>query len=800
MLLVPPGDLDLSMTVTTKANTPANRAAELRARIEEANHRYHVLDDAQIPDADYDKLMRELEAIEAAHPELAAADSPTLRVGASPSREFAEVRHALRMLSLANAFSDEEIVDFVRRIEEHLDIADPVFSVEPKFDGLAISLRYENGVFVQGATRGDGETGEDVTVNLRTIKAIPLRLRGDDWPAVLEVRGEVYMPRADFERYNAHAREHGGKVLANPRNGAAGSLRQLDSSITASRPLAFFAYAPGAVENGSLPNAHSALMRKFRDWGFPVSQLVETARGAQGCLDYYRRIGAARDSLPFDIDGVVYKLDDLAGQRELGFVGRTPRWAIAHKFPAQEQQTKVEAIIINIGRTGAATPAAVLEPVHVGGVTVTNATLHNADQVARLDVRVGDTVIVRRAGDVIPEVVRVVPALRPDGTQAWAMPTHCPICGSEIVREDGEVVARCSGELICPAQRVQSIFHFAGRRAMDIEGLGERVIEDLVALGFVKSPADLYALTVADFAEMRRRADERDGTTPETVKAGKVATRWAENLIESIDHSRATTLERFLYALGIEHVGESTAKALAAWFGRLQLIRHLPWPLLKLVPDIGGEVARSIDHFFTQEGNQSAIDELLMRGVNLKDEHDVSPKLRQSLGSDCLLASFEIPKLTGKRATQLAAAFEDLERVTHVPEHQLVTAGLPADTAAALVRWRDEGGHAELFTRSLRSWNTLRELAGSAGEAGQSLPLDGQTAVLTGTLKSMTRDEAKDRLERLGAKVAGSVSKKTSFVVAGEEAGSKLTKAQELGVEIWDETRLLAFLAGQGGS
>ncbi len=406
------------MTSPEQTTNPSTRAAELRARIDEANYRYHVLDDAQIPDADYDKLMRELEAIEAAHPELAVADSPTRRVGASPSREFAEVRHELRMLSLANAFSDEEIEDFVRRIEERLEIENPLFSVEPKFDGLAISLRYEDGVFVQGATRGDGETGEDVTVNLRTIKAIPLHLRGDDWPAVLEVRGEVYMPRAEFERYNEHAREHGGKVLANPRNGAAGSLRQLDSSITASRPLAFFAYAPGAVEEGALPKTHTALMKKFREWGFPVSQLVETARGAQGCLDFYRRIGESRDSLPFDIDGVVYKVDDLDAQRELGFVGRTPRWAIAHKFPAQEQSTRILAIDINIGRTGAATPIARLEPVQVAGVVVTNATLHNADQIERLDVRVGDTVIVRRAGDVIPEVVRVIEDQRPADTIA----------------------------------------------------------------------------------------------------------------------------------------------------------------------------------------------------------------------------------------------------------------------------------------------------------------------------------------------------------------------------------------------
>jgi DNA ligase (NAD+) len=682
------------------------RASSLRERLNEASHRYHVLDAPTIADAEYDALMRELEALEAAHPEIVTPDSPTQRVGAAPSAEFAEVRHEIPMLSLANAFDEEEVTEFANRIRKLLKIDEQVpltFSTEPKFDGLAISLRYEHGALVRGATRGDGETGEDVTSNLRTIKQVPMRLRGDDVPAVLEVRGEVYMPRAGFEKYNEKARASEGKIkpLVNPRNAAAGSLRQLDPRITAQRPLAFYAYAVGVVEGGMLPETHSQTLRKLREWGFPVSDLVGTAVGEGGCLDYYRRIGAQRDALPFDIDGVVYKLDDLALQRELGFVGRTPRWAIAHKFPAQEMTTTIEAIEINIGRTGAATPTARLKPVFVGGVTVTNATLHNADQVARLDVRIGDTVIVRRAGDVIPEVVSVVAdaqhAMRPQ----WQMPATCPVCGSEIVREEGEVVARCTGGLSCAAQVQQAIFHFASRRAIDIDGLGERYIEDLTDLGYVKSVADLYKLTIDDLLEMKRRADERDGTTPETVKAGKVATKWGENLVEAIDRSRRTTLERFLYALGIADVGEATAKMLARWFGSLDALMAADEDALQTVPDVGPIVAAHIARFFAQPHNREVIAALRSNGI---------------------------------------------------------------------------------------IWEEREPQRTSSG------PLVGKTAVLTGSLVALTRDEAKEKLEALGAKVAGSVSKKTSFVVAGSEAGSKLDKASELGIEIWDETKLLEFL------
>ncbi|MEP6907475.1 MAG: NAD-dependent DNA ligase LigA, partial [Pseudoxanthomonas sp.] len=604
--------------------------------------------------------------------------------------------------------------------------------------------------------------------------------------------------RAEFEKYNERARLHGGKVLANPRNGAAGSLRQLDPRLTAQRPLAFFAYGTGMVEGGVLPQSHSATLTQLREWGFPVSAESKVVQGAAGLLAYYEQIGKKRDALAFDIDGVVYKLDDNAGQHEMGFVSRAPRWAIAHKFPAQEQVTTVEAIEIQIGRTGAATPVARLAPVQVAGVVVTNATLHNADQIARLDVRVGDTVIVRRAGDVIPEVVSVMLEQRPADATAWAMPKVCPICGSEIVREEGEAVWRCSGELSCPAQRKEAIRHFASRRAMDVEGLGDRLIEDLSDLGYLQTVADLYKLRLEDLLEMKRRADERDGTTPahaakNGVKAGKVASKWAENLIAAINVSRATTLERFLFALGIQHVGESTAKALAQWFGDLETIRYLPWPLFKHVPDVGGEVARSLGHFFDQPGNQQVIDDLLAREVSITDRHAATAKLRDGLDLATLLVDMEIPKVTRIRAEQLATAFASAEALVDAPAHRFVTAGLPAESANALVAWLEVPENSALMLRSEQAMIALRDALPN-DERTVAGPLDGKTFVLTGGLASMSRDEAGEKLEALGAKIAGSVSKKTSVVVAGEAAGSKLTKAEELGVEIWDEAQLLSFL------
>ena len=685
------------------------RVAELRQALEDANYRYYILDDPNLADIEYDRMLRELADLEVGHPELRDPNSPTVRVGAAPSGKFATVAHDVPMLSLGNAFEDDEVREFVARIEKETGDGAPMFSVEPKLDGLAISLRYEQGAFVRGATRGDGSSGEDVSANLRTIRSIPLRLRGKA-PAVLEVRGEVIMPNADFERWNEAARARGEKPMANPRNGAAGSLRQLDPRITAQRPLAFYAYALGQVEGASLPPTHSQTLAWLRELGFPVSAEVGVAQGVDGLLDYYRRIGERRDALPYDIDGVVYKLDRYDQQRAMGFVSRAPRWALAHKFPAQEEATTVESVEVNVGRTGAVTPWVLMTPVHVGGVTVTRATLHNADQVARLDVRVGDTVIVRRAGDVIPEVVRVVEEKRPLDRRGkplhppFQLPDKCPDCGSAVEREEGEVVARCTGGLFCPAQRKQSLFHFGSRRAMDIEGLGERFIEALVDLGYVHTVADLYRLTVDDFIAMKQRADEMAGTVPETVKAGKIATRWAENLVAAIEASKASSLERVLYALGIRDVGESTAKTLARHFGALDPLMAADEEALKQVPDVGPVVARRIAHFFEQPHNREVIAALRAAGVHWKE----GPPRRATEG-----------------------------------------------------------------------------------------PLSGQTVVLTGGLASMSRDEAGARLEALGAKVSGSVSKKTSFVVAGEAAGSKLAKARELGLDIWDEPRLLAYLAEQ---
>lgn len=822
------------------------RIAELRRLLDDANHRYYVLDDPAIPDAEYDALLRELEALEAAHPEFASDDSPSRSVGARPAGGFAEVAHAIPMLSLANAFETpgvaddtddrarfSEVADFERRIEQKLGVRAPVFSVEPKLDGLAISLRYEDRVFVQGATRGDGATGEDVTANLRQVRSVPLRLRGDA-PAVLEVRGEIYMPRKAFAEWNAHALERGEKLLANPRNGAAGSLRQLDPAVTRRRPLAFFAYSVGEVRGLELPPTHSRTLALLREYGFPVAPETDTATGFEGLITYYRRIGAMRDALAYDIDGVVYKLDDYAQQREMGFVSRAPRWALAHKFPAQEQATVLREIGVQVGRTGAITPVARLEPVQVAGVTVTSATLHNADQVARLDAREGDTVIVRRAGDVIPEIVRVIDERRPAGTAPWSMPTACPVCGSELVREEGAAAWRCSGGLSCAAQRKEAVRHFASRRAMDIEGLGDRQSEALVDFDFVHSPADLYALTVEDLVRMKVALDAATGADLATTIAesrgaltldatgaaalatdvdfkradflrahvtvdvsGKVATRWAENLLKGIDASRRTTLPRFLFALGIPHLGETTAKALAQWLGTLDLIRTTPATLLQALPDIGGEVARSIATFFEQPGNAAVVDALLDAGITFTDESAPAAALHERLGLAHLLQTLPVEKLGGKSAERLAEAYGTLDALLKANATGWSGAGASAAGAQNLADYLANPDALRELRASEAAMRRLLEAAPQR-DTTQAGPLDGKTVVLTGSLASLSRDEAGARLEALGAKVAGSVSKKTHLVVAGDAAGSKLAKATELGIEVWDEARLLALLGTHG--
>ncbi|WP_313169284.1 NAD-dependent DNA ligase LigA [Massilia oculi] len=768
--------------------------AWLVAELNRASYNYHVLDAPTIPDAEYDKLYHELLALETTHPEAVDPDSPTQRVGDAPIPEFSQVTHAVPMLSLNNGFTDDDIENFDRRVREGLETRQVAYNAELKFDGLAISLRYENGRLAQAATRGDGYTGEDVTANIRTVNVIPLRLHGNDVPAVLEVRGEVLMFKRDFEALNERQRAAGQKEFANPRNAAAGSLRQLDSRITRQRKLRFFAYGVGQLEGAELPETHSCTLDWLDALGLPVAKERKVVTGQDGLLDFYRDIGERRKSLPYEIDGVVYKVDRIEDQRALGFVSRAPRFALAHKFPAEEALTTVQAIEVQVGRTGAITPVARLVPVSVGGVTVTNATLHNEDEVRRKDVRVGDTVIVRRAGDVIPEVLSVVLERRPSPEPAiYALPKQCPVCGSHVVREADEAIARCSGGLTCAAQRKEAIRHFAGRRMMDIEGLGDRYIDSLVEANLVKGVADLYKLTLDDLLKMKRLADERDGTTPETVKQGKVATKWADNLLAAIAASRQPPLERLLFALGIRHVGESTAKTLADWLGSLALVRRAPAALLRVLPDIGGTVAESIAEFFAEEKNQIALNALLDAGVGPKGEHPPKAQLREKLDEIKLLAALDIPKLTEPRARQVVGAGQTLEDIGVRTDFGIF--GLPATVAAALEEWMAVRANRErvqalaALRRSLLE--SLPEVSAAAAPEG---PLAGKTFVLTGTLPTMSRDAAGALIEQAGGKVSGSVSKKTSYVVAGAEAGSKLAKAEELGVTILDEAALLALL------
>jgi DNA ligase (NAD+) len=665
------------------------RIERLRRTLDHHNYRYYVLDDPEIPDAEYDRLMRELMHLEADYSELVTSASPTQRVGASPLPAFEEVKHRSPMLSLTNAFDEQEVIDFDDRVRGRLGVGELDYVAEPKLDGLAVSLIYEGGLLSRGATRGDGTRGEDVTQNVRTIRAVPLRLYAEGIPRLLEVRGEVYMTREGFRRLNSDQRKRGERPFANPRNAAAGSLRQLDSRITASRPLSISCYGIGAAEADQLPKRHFQQLEQLKDWGLPISSEVALVRGVDGCLDYYRALAARRDELAYDIDGVVYKVDALEFQAALGTVARAPRWAIAHKFPAEEVLTQVLEIGVQVGRTGAITPVARLEAVRVGGVTVTSATLHNQAEVERKDVRVGDTVIVRRAGDVIPEIVRVVLARRPAGTHPFVLPSLCPECNSQVVQAEGEAVARCSAGLFCPAQRREAIRHFASRRAMDIEGLGEKLVEQLVAGGFVGTVADLYHLTRGQLAALERMADKS-----------------AQNLLEAIEKSKSTTLSRFLYALGIRDVGEATARGLAQHFGSLEALQAADTESLQAVPDVGPVVAQHIFSFFRQAQNQAVIEGLRDAGVRWANE-------------------LETP-----------------------------------------------GPH--------------------------SLPLSGKTFVLTGTLKSMSREQAKVRLETLGARVTSNVSGNTDYLVAGVGAGSKFDKAESLAINVLDEAEFLELLAQPG--
>ncbi len=665
-----------------------NKLTQLRTTLRHHEYLYHVLDAPEVPDAEYDRLMRELRALEEAHPELVTPDSPTQRVGAAPLSAFTQVRHEVPMLSLDNVFDEESWRAFYKRIQDRLKNSDEItFCCELKLDGLAVSLLYEEGVLTRASTRGDGTTGENITSNVRTIRAIPLRLQGDNIPSRVEVRGEVFLPQAGFEKINEEARRTGGKVFANPRNAAAGSLRQLDPRVTAKRPLTFFCYGVGLLEGGSLPESHIERLRQFKVWGLPVSDRVRLCSGEQAVLDYYRQVEQDRETLGFDIDGVVIKVDSLPIQEQLGYVARAPRWAVAFKFPAQEQMTRVRDVEFQVGRTGAITPVARLEPVQVAGVMVSNATLHNADEIERLGLRIGDTVVIRRAGDVIPQVVSVVTSERPDDAREVVFPEHCPVCGSEVERVEGEAVARCTGGLICGAQRKEALWHFVSRRAMDVDGMGVKIIDQLVDKEYVKTPADLFRLSAGLLTGLDRMGPKS-----------------AQNLVNALEKSKQTTFARFLYALGIREVGEATAAGLAAHYGTLDALMAASVEDLQQVPDVGVVVASHVHNFFEEESNREVIRQLT----------------------------------------------EDVG--IHWP-------------APVVVRAEEIDS-----------------------------PFAGKTVVLTGSLSQMSRDDAKARLTELGAKVSGSVSKKTDLVIAGEAAGSKLAKAQELGIEVIDEAEMLRLL------
>jgi len=776
------------------------RILELRAELDQHNYRYHVLDEPSIPDAEYDRLFHELKALEAEHPELVSADSPTQRVGSAALSAFTQVRHEIPMLSLGNAFEETDMREFDRRVSEGLDLpagdlfgggAEVEYSCEPKLDGLAVSLLYQDGALVRGATRGDGTTGEDISVNVRTVRNIPLKLHGSGWPATLEVRGEVFMSKAGFERLNASQLEAGGKTFANPRNAAAGSLRQLDSKITASRPLEFCCYGLGQV-SAEIADTHIGNLQQLKAWGMPVSRELKLAKGIAECLDYYRDIGERRNALPYEIDGVVFKVNSLASQRELGFRAREPRWAIAHKFPAMEELTELLDVEFQVGRTGAVTPVARLKPVKVAGVTVSNATLHNMDEVARLGLMIGDTVIVRRAGDVIPQVVQVVTERRPESARAVQIPENCPVCGSHVERtqlvkrskgretvSEGAVY-RCVGRLACGAQLKQAIIHFVSRRAMDIEGLGDKTIEQLVDEKLIASPADLYTLEYEQIVDLEGFAE--------------LSTR---NLLEAIADSKKPSLARFIYALGIPDVGEETAKVLARTLGSLERVMQALPSVLTYLPDVGMEVAYEIHSFFEDEHNRTVIAQLLERGLELQDQGELGAEFAASTTLGGLIAKLDISSVGPTAAEKLATKFGSVEGVIAADWLDLrqTLSEKPANAVREFFAQPENARRALAIEAQLRDFGMHWQ---SEKKAVEGLPLTGQTWVLTGSLELMSRDVAKDKLESLGAKVAGSVSAKTHCVVAGPGAGSKLAKANELGLKVLDEEAFVVFLKGYG--
>lgn len=780
------------------AQTAAERIAELRSEIDAHNYRYYVLDEPSVPDAEYDRLFNELKALEAEHPELVTPESPTQRVGGAALAAFGQVRHEVPMLSLGNAFDEQDLLDFDRRVRDGLDLpggdlfsagAEVEYSCEPKLDGLAVSLLYENGHLVRGATRGDGSTGEDISANVRTVRNIPLKLHGSGWPSVLEVRGEIYMPKAGFEALNARQVESGGKPFANPRNAAAGSLRQLDPKITAARPLELCAYGVGRSD-GELPDTHVGILNALREWGLPISRELKLAKGVVECRAYYEAIGEKRDALAYEIDGVVFKVNSVAQQRELGFRAREPRWAIAHKFPAREEITELLGVEFQVGRTGAITPVARLKPVQVAGVTVSNATLHNMDEVARLGVMIGDTVIVRRAGDVIPQILGVIAERRPAHARPVHVPERCPVCGSAVERtqlikrskgresvSEGSIY-RCVGRLACQAQLKQAIIHFVSRRAMDIDGLGDKIVEQLVDRGLVGSPADLYCLSYEQIVELEGFAD--------------LSTR---NLLDAIDASRKPTLARFIFALGIPDVGEETAKLLARALGSLDRIAYALPDVLVYLPDVGLEVAHEIHSFFEDEHNRTVIAQLRERGVELQGERELHPEFAACATLAGLLDKLNIPFIASTGAQRLAERFGSLDAIIAADWLDLRQVERLTEKAARSLRdYFDKSANAErarAIEAQLREFGMHWE---SEKKVAAGLPLAGQTWVLTGTLESMSRDDAKARLEALGAKVSGSVSAKTSVVVAGPGAGSKLTKANELGLTVLDEETFLRHL------